>query len=358
MRWLVSIPLIWWIHSLIHTPSPYTPLFMLAPAVTLGLMWTPAVSKFLIAPLTGIFDGGHADGEEKPFYFIAEGKRRKGLYEEAVTEVQKQLAKFPGDYEGYHKLATIQMENLHDLPAAQATLEEFLALPDRASNEMVSTLHLLADWQLQYGKDTPAATETLQRIIQIFPGTQLAHAAEQRIAHMGQVDETRRVRHESKFVVKAAPRHIGLHQAPAPAAPAPAAEPLARAEELVKHLEAHPSDTEARERLAVLYAEEFQRADLARDQLEQLIALPSESPKHVAHWLNLLATIQIKQAQDLPGAEATVRRIAQLYPGGALAAVAASRLATLQAELKAGQKTAAKTLGNYEKNVGLKLLDG
>jgi len=304
------------------------------------------------APLTSAFDGGQADGEEKPFYFMAEGLRRKGRYTEAMAEVRKQLEKFPGDYEGYVKLATIHMENLENLPDALATLEEFLSLPARAPNHVVSALHMMADWQLQFGRDAQAATATLQRIVALFPGTPIAHAAEQRIAHLVQADETSR-RREIKFTVKAGDRDLGLRQSGQPQTAAP--DPHALAVEIVKHLEQHPSDTEARERLAVLYAEEFQRVDLAAEQLEQLIALPAESPKHVAHWLNLLATLQIRHGQNLEAATDALRRIGEKFPGGALAAVAQARLSTLQAELKSGQKTEVKALGNYEKNIGLKL---
>ena len=72
-----------------------------------------------------------------------------------------------------------------------------------------------------------------------------------------------------------------------------------------------------------------------------------------ARWLNLLATFQIKQGHDLPAAESALRRIIDKFPGGALATVALSRLATLQSELKATEKSAPKTLGTYEKDIGL-----
>ena len=83
------------------------------------------------------------------------------------------------------KLASIQMEDLKDLAAAQATLNEFLELPDRAPNEVVGALHLLADWQLQFARDAQAAMASLQRVVQLYPDTPFAHAAEQRIAHLG-----------------------------------------------------------------------------------------------------------------------------------------------------------------------------
>ena len=265
---------------------------IVGPAGILGFLWAPSVARFVVKPLTSAFDGGDEETELKPFYFVAEGKRRKGLYEEAIAEARKQLENFPGDFEGYTKIASIQMENQKDLPAAQATLNEFIDLPERPANEVIGMLHLLADWQLQFGRDAQASAATLQRIVQLYPGTPFAHAAEQRIAHLGSADETRRVRDESKFTVAPGQRDVGLRQAAAPP-PAPV-DANAQAAQYVKQLEVHPLDTETREKLAVLYAAEFQRLDLAADQLEQLIALPTEPPKHVAHWLNLLATLHVK----------------------------------------------------------------
>jgi tetratricopeptide (TPR) repeat protein len=352
LKWVVSVPLILLLLHVIRIHSPYTPILLLFPAMILGLLWAPSLGALLASPLTGAFDGGTEETEAKPFYFIAEGKRRKGLYEEAIAEVRKQLEKFPGNFEGYMKLASIQMEDLKDLSAAQSTLNEFLELPDPVSNEITAALHLLADWQLQFGKDGQAAIASLQRIVELYPGTPFAHAAEQRIARLGSADETRRVRYHSKFTVGPGERDIGLRKESTPVS-APA-DPHALAEEYVRQLEAHPSDTDTREKLAVLYAEEFQRLDLAADQLEQLIGLPAEPPKHVVRWLNLLATLHIKVAHDAAAAESVLRRIIEKFPGSALATMALSRLATLQSELKPGEKSPTKALGAFQKDLGLK----
>jgi hypothetical protein len=355
-KWIASLALLALIHILTPIRSPFTPIMVGVPAVLLGVIWAPSIGSMLARPLTGVIDGGDEETEAKPFYFIAEAKRQKGLYEEAMAEVRRQLEKFPGDYEGYTKLASIQMENLNDLPAAQATLNEFLDWPERRPNEVAGALHLLADWQLQFGRDAQAALASLQRIVEHYPETSLAHVAEQRIARLGAADETHRVLHEATFKVAQRERNLGLRQETAPAATP--ADPHLRAEEYVKQLELHPTDTATREKLAILYAEEFHRMDMAADQLEQMIGLPTEPPKHVAHWLNLLATLHIKVAHDGAAAESALRRIIERFPGGAPAIMATSRLASLQGELKALEKGSTKTLGAYEKNLGLKQSQG
>lgn len=338
--------------AIYRTHNPVLYLLSIIPMVIIGFLWLPGIVTKFMRPLTGAFEGDPEEAEAKPFYFLAEGMRRKGQYQAAISEIRKQLEQFPGNYEGYLKLASIQMENLNDLRAAEATLNEFLALPNRAVNETVAVLHLLADWQLQYAHDARAAANYLRRVVQLFPNSALAQAAEQRIAHLATADEAHRAHHEKKFMVTQGERDVGLRAA-AVSAPAPE-DPQIQVEECVRQLEAHPADNEARERLAVLYAEKFQRLDLATDQLEQMIGLPSEAPRHVAHWLNLLATLQVKYAHDQQAAERALRRITDLFPGSALATMAIERLATLQGELKAVQPPPAKALGNYEKNLGLK----
>jgi tetratricopeptide (TPR) repeat protein len=340
-RWIISAFLIL---IMIAIPIRKVPFLIILPYLILAFLWIPSLTNLLLKPLTGAFDGGmDHDTGPKPFYFLAEGQRRKGLYQEAIVEVRKQLEIFPGDFEGFIKLASIQMEDLKDFPAAEATLNECLAEPGRTPQNVVSALHLLADWQLQHARDARGARGALERIVQLYPGTPFAHAAEQRIARLGSADETRRVREESRFQVGTRERGIGLRKE-AVAVPMAPVDPNTLAEEYGKQLELHPSDTATREKLAVLYGEEFGRIDLAAVQLEQLIALPAESSKHVAHWLNLLATLHIRIANDVPAAENALRRIIGRFPEGALASVAERRLATLKGELKGSQTTVSKAL--------------
>jgi len=348
-RWIISAPFILYVLHRIHVHSPYRPLHILIPATFLGLLWTPNAVSAMFGPLFSMFDGGREKPEAKPVYSGAEMKRRKGLYNDAMAGVRKQLETFPGDYEGHVKLASIQMEDLKDLAAAEATLNEFLGYPGRSPGEVIGALHLLADWQLQANRDSKAAGENLQRIVDLYPGTPFAHAAQQRIAHLGSFNEAMRARYSTVFTVTPGKRGDNLHRADAPPP-----DPRVRVAELVEQLKLYPADTDAREELAVLYAAEFQRLDLAVEQLEQLIALPTEPPKHVARWLNLLATLHANYAHDQPAAEKALHRIMERFPGGALAALAASRLATVQTEIKTAQSTPTKVLGVYDKDLGLK----
>jgi len=122
----------------------------------------------------------------------------------------------------------------------------------------------------------------------------------------------------------------------------------------VKHLAEHPMDSEAREKLALIYADHYQRLDLAADQLEQLIQQTNQPAKQVVHWLNLLADLQIKHATDPAAARQTLQRIIDKFPGLAAASNAQRRLDLLKLELKGNEKSQAVRLGSYEQNIGLR----
>jgi len=113
-------------------------------------------------------------------------------------------------------------------------------------------------------------------------------------------------------------------------------------------------DTEVREKLAVLYADHYQRLDLATDQLEQLISQPSQPMKQVVHWLNLLADLQVRHHADFDQAWLTLGRIIQLYPNHPAADLARNRMDLLRLEFKGKETSQAVKLGSYEQNIGLK----
>ena len=131
-------------------------------------------------------------------------------------------------------------------------------------------------------------------------------------------------------------------------------DPAQVAADFVKHLEQHPLDTEAREKLALIYADHYGRLDLASDQLEQMIAQPHQPGRLVVHWLNLLADLQIRSGSDYETVKATLERIIDRDPELAAAGIARNRLALLKLEMKAQEKKESVKMGTYEQNIGLK----
>jgi tetratricopeptide (TPR) repeat protein len=353
-KWAASVALVLFMLLLrsLGRRDPRLLLLFIIPLVLLSFIWLPNLVGIILRPISGAFDGGEDRVDAKPFYFIAVAKRAKGLHQEAIAEIRKQLEKFPGDVPGAMLLAAIQAEDLHDLPAAQATINELLEQPDLTPQQTATALHTLADWQLQQGRDPAAARASLERIALTLPDSQFSHAAEQRIAHLDDAAATRDFRENARFEVRPRERDIGLRKNPQPEPAILDADLMAA--QYVSQLEKHPADTSARENLAILYGEHFRRLDLAADQLEQLIALPDETPKHVTHWLNLLATLHVGIANDEAGAREALLRIIDKFPKTALAEVATLRLGNLRNELKSAAITSSKALGAFEKDLGLK----
>jgi len=243
---------------------------------------------------------------------------------------------------------------LKDLPSAEITLNHFCNRPDAPSRQYAAAMNHLADWQLKLAQDADSARAALEKIIAQLPDTELALLATQRIAHLGGTEKLLlAARDRQPMAVPEGEKYIGLmasrkHLLPAETAP----EQLAA--DYVKHLVQHPLDTEIREKLAILYADHYQRLDLATGELEQLIEMPNQPPKHAAHWLNLLADLQIRHGADYDTVRVTLEKIVERFPDFAVAEIARTRLVRLKLELKGHKPTPDVKLGVYEQNLGLK----
>jgi uncharacterized protein (DUF1499 family) len=329
------------------------PLFTILFCVIVAFIWVPSLGEFLASPLTDALDGGKEEVEPRPFYAIAQARRKRGEYLEAIATIEQQLERFPTDFTGWLLLAEVQADNLNDLDAAQKTIDRLVSQPGHATKNLAHALSRLADWQLKLAMDPEAARTTLERIAQMFPDTPEAQMATQRIAHLAPSDYLAQQKARPRIVLRAFEDNLGLKSASAGAQP-PSETPEALAAKYVEHLRQFPLDNEVREHLALLYADHYGRLDLATGQLEQLIAQPNAPAGQVAHWLHLLADLHIKKAGDEAAARAALQRIMDQFPRTALAEKARSRLAYLNLELRSTKQSRALKLGSYEQNLGLK----
>lgn len=302
--------------------------------IILAAIWAPNIGEWFAKPLTSMFDGGDEEIEPAPLYSIATNKIRKGDYHAAAFEIKQQLLKFPNDFKGQHMLAELQAKHLNDLPGAQVTIERLIAQPDHPPQEIVFALNELAEWHLKFAQDIEAARATLQNIIERFPDSEQAHQAHQRIAHLGTMETLLAPHDRPRIAVPRGPERLGLIKDQSALA-RPADDPVAQAEACAKLLQQNPLDHETRAKLALIYAEHFQRLDLALDQMEQLVQDPHQPPRQRIHHLNTIADLQIKFGRDIAAARATLQRIIDLNPAGASAETARHRIDRLPLELKA-----------------------
>jgi tetratricopeptide (TPR) repeat protein len=314
--------------------------------IILSIVWTAQISNFLISPLTGMFDGGNVPVEPKPYYSIAIAKRKRNKSLEAIALIRGQLAKFPNDFEGVSLLASIQAEDLKDLDAAAKTYNDFCEWHNAPPKQVSAALTQLADWHLKFFQDPYSARIAMQRIVDKYPDTDLALVAKQRIAHLEGAGKNLVAAHDRRpTVVPEGIQNVGLLESSAHLVPAEVS-PEQQAAAFVKQLQEHPDDTEAREKLAVIYATHYQRLDMAMRELEQMINEPNHPPKRVAHWLNLLADLQVRGGANYEAVRATLEQIVARFPDYAVAELARSRLVHLKLEFKGLEKTAQKTWAN------------
>ena len=354
IKWAVTIPFVLLGFWMAQRISIYGPILILAMGVVLSIMWTPHISEWFSRPLTSLYDGGLEPPEPKPYYSVAQARRRRRQFLEAVVAIREQLAKFPNDFEGVMLLAAIQAEDLQDLPSAEITLNHFCDQPNPPPRQFAAAMNHLADWQIKLAQDFDSARAALEKINARFPDTELSLQAAQRLAHLGGTEKVvlASMDRQPKPVPEGV-KSMGLLESSAHLRPAEA-DPTKLAAAYVKHLEQHPLDTEAREKLAVIYAEHYQRLDLATNELDQLIEMPNQPTKRVAHWLNLLADLQVQQGADYDTVRGTLEKIIDRFPDLAAGELARTRLARLKLELKGRKETPGVKLGVYEQNIGLK----
>ncbi|HWQ90485.1 MAG TPA: outer membrane protein assembly factor BamD [Clostridia bacterium] len=321
--------------------------------LALAIIWRHDIASLAARPFTALYDGGSTPPDPHPAYSVAMARQKRGDYLEAIAEVRKQLDRFPTDVEGQLLLAQIQAENLHDLDAAELTIQRFCNQPNHAPRNVAFALYSMADWHLQFGKDPDSARRALETIIERFPDSEFALGAAQRIAHLGSPDMLLAGDDPRVIPVPRDDRKLGLMNDPVSKAP-PERDPEELAREYVQHLERHPLDTEVRTQLAIVYADHYGRLDLATSELEQMIGQPNQPIRLIVQWLNQLADLQVRCGCDYDTVKQTLQRIVDAYPKLAAAENARKRIDLLRLELKGKEKSQAVKLGSYEQNIGLK----
>jgi tetratricopeptide (TPR) repeat protein len=356
-KWVVTAVLVWLMLTqvgpmMVTNPVMGLPLTGVC-SLALVIIWRRTIAMLVANPLGSLYDGGTQPPDPRPAYSVAYARQKQGRYLEAIDELRRQLRRFPTDVEGQMLLAQIQAENLNDLQAAELTIERFCAQSGHAAQNVAFALYSLADWHLKVGRDIDAAHRSLEKLIELLPETEFALGAAQRIAHLTSPEMLQEQDGGKKFRVPEGVQNLGLLREQT-SLPTPEKAPAVQAAEYVRHLEEHPLDMEVREKLAVLYAEQFDRLDLATDQLEQMIQQPHQPGRLVVRWLNLLADLQVRGGASPDTVRVTLQRIIDRGPDNAAAEVARKRIELLNLEFKVKTKPQAVQLGTYEQNIGLK----
>ena len=336
-------------------------LLMIPCLVLIGLMWAPAIGNWVASPITNAMTGDSRESYNKPEYGIAIARRKRGRYVEAIEAIDVQLAKYPGNLDGLMLKATIEAENLGDLSAAAATIQETLSDQGQLNYRLPVALNKMAEWQLTIAGDSDAARRTLQQIRTAQPNSQAAQLAAQRLASLDSSEESESAvvdfnESYQKLVEESAqkddftsplelPKAIELNQQ----------QVHEKAfQTCLTRVETHPDSINNREELAALYLGEGKEPAMALKQYEYLLALPGTTIHQKTAWLNKIADIQLKSGESYETISSTLEQIIALDPRAAPAARAQQRISYLPIELRsANRKTKRLKLGSYDDELGL-----
>ena len=337
-------------------------LLMIPCLVLIGLMWAPAIGNWVASPITNAMTGDSRESYNKPEYGIAIARRKRGRYVEAIEAIDVQLAKYPGNLDGLMLKATIEAENLGDLSAAAATIQETLSDQGQLNYRLPVALNKMAEWQLTIAGDPDAARRTLQQIRTALPNSQAAQLAAQRLASLDSSEESESAvvdfnESYQKLVEESAqkddftsplelPKAIELNQQ----------QVHEKAfQTCLSRVETHPDSINNREELAALYLGEGKEPAMALKQYEYLLALPGTTIHQKTAWLNKIADIQLKSGESYETISSTLEQIIALDPRAAPAARAQQRISYLPIELRsANRKTKRLQLSSYDDELGLK----
>lgn len=290
-----------------------------------GWPWLGVAGLTMLAPMAGYAPRVLYPPKVPPMYARAIARMKFGKYSEAELEIIRELEKCEEDYEGWMMLAELYANQFNDLAEAERTVLEICAHPLVKPPQLSQALHRLADWQLKLAGDPEAARRALQRIVDQLPGTHLARMAFLRMNQLPRTAEDLR-------------EHKGARPIPLPAlgdhfeqeVEKLDKESAARAANgCVQRLEQDPNNVAAREKLARLFAEHLNRADLGVEQVGLLLSLPDQPGAKRADWLALMAAWEIKYRQDLNTGRNLLQRLIGEFPNSPQALAARRRLQLL-----------------------------
>ena len=368
VKWVVTLAVVaFMIHATVRANDRGALLivfiFLLLPgSILLGLWWTPAISDWVASPITNALTGDSRESYNKPEYGIANARRKRGQYVEAIEAVDEQLVKHPGNFDGLMLKATIQAENLGDLTAAAATIQETLSDPEQLNYRLPVALNKMAEWQLTIAGAPDAARRTLQQIQTALPNSRAAQLAAQRLASLDSSEESESdvvdFNESYQKLVEESPEKDDFTSP----LELPKAIELNRQQvgeealqTCLRRVEMHPDSISNREELAALYLDHTKQPAMALRQYEHLLALPGTTIHQKTAWLNKLADIQVKSGESYETIRATLERVVALDPRAAPAARAQQRISYLHIELRSvNRKTKRLQLGSYDEDLGLK----
>jgi hypothetical protein len=283
----------------------------------------------------------HAE-KRPPIYARAIAKLKFGKYSEAEWEIIRELEKCEDDFEGWMMLAELYATHFHNLAEAEKTVLEACSQPRTTPSQLSLALHRLAEWHLKLGTDPETARWTLQIICDRLKGTHLAHMAQLRINQLPLTAQELREQRVAKAIPLPALGDSLDEELPAPVSKLERHKAAHLANECVEKLKHDPNNVPAREKLARLFAEQLERADLGIEQINLLLEMPDQPEGRTAEWWGLIAAWHLRYRQDPEAARQVLERLVHEFPQTPQALAARRRIQLIDAEQR-GRNSSSRT---------------
>jgi len=295
-----------------------------------GWLMLGVAGALLLVPMAGYAPALLNPQKLPPMYARAVARMKFGKYNEAELEIIRELEKCEDDFEGWMMLAGLYADHFHDLAEAERTVLEICDQPRITPTQLSIALHRLADWHLKLGGNPAAAHRSLQIVCDRLRGSHLARMAGLRINQLPRTAEDLREQQSVKPIPLPA---LGdrLDEPSVPAEGLDRTKAAHAANACVERLKQEPNNVPARERLARLFAEGLERADLGLEQIGLLLDMPGQPENRRAEWLGLMGAWQIRYQHDLDAGRRLLERLIQEYPESPQAFAARRRLRLLEA---------------------------
>ena len=308
----------------------------------LGLVWFGGwptlglAATAILAPIAGYARAILGQKKRPPIYSRAVARLNLGKYTEAEWEIIQELEKCEDDFQGWMMLAELYATRFHDLKEAEKTIVEVCSQPKTSPGQLSVALHRLADWHLKLAEDPEAAKWALQIICDRLKGTHLARMAQLRIQQLPATAQELREQQVAKPIRLPALGDSLDEEPPGPSSKLERHKAAKLANECVEKLKQDPNNVTAREKLARLFAEQLDRADLGIEQITLLLEMPDQPEATRAEWLGLIAAWHFRYQHDFAAARQILERLVREFPHTPQALAAERRIRLIDADQRGG----------------------
>jgi hypothetical protein len=291
----------------------------------------------IVAPIAGYAPPIIHTKKRPPVYARAIARMKMGKYTEAEWEIIRELENCEDDFQGWMMLAELYATHFRDLKEAEKTVMEACSQPRTSPPQLSVALHRLADWHLKLAEDPEAAKWALQIICDRLKGTHLARMAQLRINQLPATVRELREQQVAKPIPLPALGDSLDEEPPGPSSKLERHKAAKLANECVEKLKQDPNNVPAREKLARLFAEQLDRADLGIEQITLLLEMPDQAEAARAEWWGLVAAWHFRHRHDFDAARQVLERLVREFPHTPQALAAERRIRLMDAEQRGGR---------------------